>query len=138
MPSSLSAATLRASSGETCRRTHANWLRLPSFCAELQALAIGAVAERAAERRDGRRRVFDVGRHRVDRVGVGARRQHAAAPIEDVAAFAGRLLVALLLPLGALDQIAARDDLQVDEAALDGDRPEREQAGGDADAFASA
>ena len=53
MPSRLSAATRRASSGETCRRTYAKWLRCsPKRSSERLPFAGRAVAERLAQRCD--------------------------------------------------------------------------------------
>ena len=58
---------------------------------EILPLAGGAVAEHLAELRDDGPLVVDRRRHRVDRVGVEARRQHLTAAIEDVAALGRRL-----------------------------------------------
>ena len=53
--------------------------------------------------------------------------------IEDVAALGGCLDGPRLLALGARRQLAVAEDLQIDQARLDGDRPEQEKAEGQGD-----
>ena len=74
---------------------------------------------------------LDVRRHGENGIGVDAGGEHAAAAIDDVAALGRRRLRALLLALGARDEIGALEDLQLHEARLDADRPQAEQRRGD-------
>ncbi len=100
---------------------------------ERLAIRRRAVAERAAERRGRPRRLRNLGRHRVDRIGVHAVGEHVAAAIADLAALAGRGDRAQLLALRARDEIGVVVDLQVDEPSLDRRRPDEQADGGDGD-----
>ena len=123
------------------QRRHARRLirpHLPADVGEVLALAnpldhrlaiLGvAVGKRAAQRRRRRLDVAELGRHGVDRVGVHAVGQDVPVAIEDVATLGRRLDGARLLTLGARRQLAVADDLQIEEARLDRDRPEQEEA----------
>ena len=85
---------------------------------------------RSASHRPGDDRfgLGDFGRHGVDGVRVDARRQHAAAAIDDVAALGRRLERPRLLLVGARHEIGAAVDLQVDEPRFDAGRPQHEHA----------
>lgn len=74
-----------------------------------------------------RRWVDNLRRNRVDGIGVHARREEVAAPIEDVAALGWRVDGVLLLALGADDQIGVVEHLQRDELCLDAGGPQPEQ-----------
>jgi hypothetical protein len=93
-----------------------------------------AVAERVTDFPGRVGGVVDFRRDGIDRVGVHARCQHAAAAIDDVAALGRRRLRALLLALGAGDEIGALEDLQVDELRLDAGHPGGEHGRNDNDA----
>ena len=88
-----------------------------------------AVVERAAQGPRGGRRIADLGRDGVDRVGVDAVGEHAPVPVQDLAALGMHLHRPPLLGAGPLDQLGVLHDLQVDQLGLDGDDPEGEHAG---------
>src|SRR5439155_21560872 len=102
-------------------------LALPETLGERLAISRVAVTERVAQLLRDVGGMIDLGRNRVDGVGVDARGEHAAAAIENVAALGRRRLRALLLPLGARDEIGAVVDLQIDELCLDPRYPDREE-----------
>ena len=95
------------------------------------AFLVAAVPERLAQLRRRRGGIVDLGRDRVDGIRVDARRERAAAPIDDVAALGGDRNRPHLLPLGARDQIGVLENLEVDQAGLDAGRPEAEHRDGD-------
>ena len=134
-------ALLDETDARQVERRHARRLirpHLPADVGEVPALAnpldhrlaiLGvAVGQRAAQRRGRRLGVAELARHRVDRVGVHAVGEDVPVAIEDVAALGGRLDGARMLALGARLQLAVAEDLQIDQARLDGDRPEQEKA----------
>ena len=92
-----------------------------------------AVFQRTAQR-DGRGLgIVNLGGHHVDRVRVHAERQHAAVPVDDVAALGRGVDGPGLLALGPRGQLIVLHDLQVDEPGLDDGRPEQEHTGRDDD-----
>ncbi len=92
-----------------------------------RAILVGAVRERATERRGRRLRVADFRRHRINRVGVDARRQHAALAIDDVAAFCRCVDRVHVLPFGTRDHVGALDDLQIHEPRFGAGDPHRQE-----------
>ena len=94
--------------------------------AQRRPLLAGAIGERAAERRSGRVRVADFRRHRIDRVRVDARRQHAALAIDDVAALGRCVDRVQVLPFGAGHHVGALDDLQIHQARFGAGDPHRQ------------
>jgi hypothetical protein len=98
------------------------------------AVLVGAVFECFAQLRDGGARIADFRRDRVNRVGVDARREDAAAAVDDVAAHRRGVDGPHVLLLGARREIGVPHHLQVDEPRLDPRHPERETRGGGGDA----
>ena len=74
----------------------------------------------------------EVGRfrgHDESRVDLDRHRQFAAGAVVDDAAFRGEIKTALLLMLGAALEIAVTEDLQIDEAHADDQKPEAKKSG---------
>ena len=95
---------------------------------ERLAISALAVRERLADALRGVGGVADGRGHGVNRVGIHARREHPAAPIENVAALGRRRLRPLLLALGARHEVGAGEDLQIHEPRFDAGDPEGQAA----------
>jgi hypothetical protein len=88
-----------------------------------------AVRERLTDALRGVGGVADRRGHGVNRVGIDARREHPAAPIENVAPLGRRRLCPFLLALRARHEIGSGEDLQIHEPRLDAGDPEGQATG---------
>ena len=129
MPSRSSAATRLACIGVARRFTNANGRGCDSRCCQFFTRLLRAIVQGLAQHGRGLRRIGDLRRDGVNRVGINAICKESTVAIEDLAALGRRRHGAHLLPLGARHKLVVLNHLQDDEPRFDAGHPQYERAG---------